>query len=52
MTKEKDAKMKQMTLRIPEKLHRAMKIKSAQTNEPMVQMIERLIQEYLKKGKK
>ncbi len=43
-----EAKLKKLTIRIPEDLHKKMKIKCAETEESMNNAIEKLIRNYLK----
>ena len=43
---------KQLTVRLPEDVHRALKIHAAEVNSGMAEIIERLVREYLVKGAK
>jgi predicted HicB family RNase H-like nuclease len=43
---------KQLTVRLPEEVHRALKIHAAEVNSGMAEIIERLVREYLVKGGK
>ena len=52
MPRGKEEKTKQLTIRIPEKLHRALKVKTAREGARMGGVIEKLIETYVKgKGK-
>lgn len=43
---------KQLTVRLPEDVHRALKIRAAEVNSGMAAIIEGLVREYLVKGPK
>jgi predicted HicB family RNase H-like nuclease len=45
-------KWKQLTIRIPEEVHRALKIRVAEEGGSMAEVIEKLVREYLVKGKR
>ena len=44
-------KMKQLTIRLPEQLHQAFKIKTAQKSEVMGQVLEAFIMKYVEEKK-
>lgn len=44
---KKEEKTKQLTIRIPEKLHRALKVKTAREGTSMGGVIEKLIETYV-----
>lgn len=48
-TKPKD-NMKQLVVRIPEEVHRALKIKAAEEGKPLTIIIEGLARQYLTRG--
>jgi len=43
---------KQLTVRIPEDVHRAMKIRAVEEGRPVAVMVEGLIRQYLAEGKR
>jgi len=51
MKKQKQT-WKQLTVRLPEDVHRALKIRAAEVNSGMAAIIEGLVREYLVKGAK
>ena len=50
-TKKTDG-MKQLVARIPEEVHRALKIRAAEDGKPVAVIVEKLVREYLVKGGK
>ena len=40
--------LKSLTIRIPEKLHRALKVKAAQEGRSMVDIVEAVLKQYLR----
>lgn len=50
-TKQKDTR-KQLTIRLPEDLHRALKVRVAQEGRNMAELVERLVREYLVEGRR
>ena len=50
-TKSKDS-MKQLVARVPEEVHRALKIRAAEDGKSVAVIVEKLIREYLVKGER
>ena len=50
-TKQKD-NMKQLVARVPEEVHRALKVRAAEDGKSIAVVIEGLIREYLVKGER
>ena len=50
--KKRKQTWKQLTVRLPEDVHRALKIRAAEVNSGMAAIIEGLVREYLVKGPK
>ena len=48
-TKQKD-NMKQLVARVPEEVHRAMKIRAAEEGKSVAIIVEKLLREYLARG--
>ena len=46
----KVADWKQLTIRIPDEVHRGLKIRAAEVGQPVAVICEKLIREYLVKG--
>ena len=51
-TTETTKEMKQVVIRVPEEVHRALKIRAAEEGRSLAVIIEGLVREYLVGGKK
>jgi predicted HicB family RNase H-like nuclease len=47
MCSDTEARLKSLTVKIPEKLHKALKVQAAEQGRSMAEVIERLIKAYL-----
>lgn len=50
MEKEKKTNWRQLSVRMPEEVHRAMKVQAAVEGKSMALILEQLIRDYLNKG--
>lgn len=50
MKRKPPSNMKQLVARIPEEVHRALKIRAAEEGKSVVVIVEGLIREYIQKG--